>query len=223
MDEAATCRRAAIEAIQDIYPDRLRDDLEARLESASMAPGVLTIRCARAVDDAVDPTSVAQRAAGVQLIYEGLRLTRSLAHDEPWADSDDHTQPNLDSLAATVLVSRGFYLLARTDAASKAVATVRRFGRDQTSRRAPDADTAGLDVTLERDVFELAATAGVTAVDATPTTELFAQVDDLAVAAGIGLDGAAESLPGPTELQTGATAGDAAGADDHVRQPATDS
>ncbi|WP_435333934.1 DUF7114 family protein [Haloarchaeobius sp. TZWWS8] len=220
MDEAATCRDAASEALQDIYPDRLRDDLLARLEATSMAPGVLTLRCARACDDGVDLTAVVKRAAGVQLIYDGLSLTRTLAHDEPWAATEDHIQPNLDSLAATVLVSRGFYLLARTDAAGKAVETVRRFGRDETTHRETG---EGLPHALERDVFELAATAGVTAVGGTPTTELFAQVGALAELGAVGLPGGLDFLPPANELQIGATAGDAVGGDDHVRQSATDS
>ena len=67
-------------------------------------------------------------------------------------------------LAADVLVSRGFYLLARTDAAEDAVAVVRAFGRDQTEREGATGDRAvGLDRRLETDVLELAVTAGVTA------------------------------------------------------------
>ncbi|WP_435347795.1 DUF7114 family protein [Haloarchaeobius sp. HRN-SO-5] len=224
MDEAATCRRAACEALADIYPDRLRDDIADRLAASSMAPGVVTIRCALACDDDTDVATVADRAAGVQLIYDGLRLTRSLAHEEPWADTDDQTQANLDSLAATVLVSRGFYLLARTDAAAKAVGTVRDFGRDQTRRREPGADTAVLDASLERDVLELAALAGTTAVGATPTTDLFAQLGALVATDGSEALPPVEALPAATELQTGATASETAGrTDDHVRQSATDS
>lgn len=79
-------------------------------------------------------------AAGVQLIYEGLRLTRTLAHDEPWlepetaADGDAASDGDLEILAADILVARGFYLLARTDAAGTAVRTVQSFGHDQTRR-----------------------------------------------------------------------------------------
>lgn len=224
MDEVATCRRAAQEALADIYPDRLRDDIESHLAAAPMAPGVMTLRCARACDDDVDVESVVDRAAGVQLIYDGLSLTRSLAHDEPWTHDDDHTQANLDSLAATVLVSRGFYLLARTDAAARAVGTVRDFGRDQTDRRRADADVAALDAALERDVFELAAVAGTTAVGATPTTELFAQLAGLVPTDGRDHLPAVDALPAAAELNVGATASETASRpDDQVRQSATDS
>lgn len=182
MDEAATCRSAAVDAVEDVYPARLRDDIVAHVDDGSLAPGTLALRCARAVDDTVDLDAIGSRAAGVQLIYDGLRLTRTLSHTEPWEDLEDQTQPNLDILAADVLVSRGFYLLARTDAAGRAVETVRTFGREQTERRDadhdPTRDPTEHDRTLERDVLELAALAGTTAADGTPTPELYAVVAD---------------------------------------------
>jgi len=183
MDEAATCRSAAVDAVEDVFPDRLRDDIVDHVDAGSLAPGTLALRCATAADDALDHHAVANRAAGVQLIYDGLRLTRTLAHPQPWEDVDDQTQPNLDILAADVMVARGFYLLARTDAADTAVETVRTFGREQTLRR--DAlkdesrDPSEHDRTLERDVLELAVLAGITAGGDDPTPELYAQVDDL--------------------------------------------
>jgi len=78
-----------------------------------------------------------------------------------------------------VLVSRGFSLLARSAAAERAVETVRTFGRDQTVRESAD-ETAAIDRNLEADVFELAAVAGVAAVDSTASEELLAFVADLA-------------------------------------------
>jgi len=130
------------------------------------------------------PDHVAERAAGVQLIYEGLRLIRRLAGDDPWtpvpgATDTDHTDENLAVLAADVLVSRGFYLLARTAAADRAVQTVRNFGRDQTLARSGAATTAGErtdapdgeetttdpDHSLEVDVLRLALVAGGTCAE----------------------------------------------------------
>ncbi|NHN42168.1 hypothetical protein G9C85_11095 [Halorubellus sp. JP-L1] len=182
MDEAATCRSAAVDAVEDVYPARLRDDIVAHVDAGSLAPGTLALRCARAVDDAVDDDAIGSRAAGVQLIYDGLRLTRTLAHTEPWTEVDDQTQPNLDILAADVLVARGFYLLARTDAAGRAVEVVQTFGREQTERRDaaadPTRDPADHDRTLERDVLDLAVLAGTTAAGGTPTPELYAYVAD---------------------------------------------
>lgn len=173
MEEAARSRRAAREAVSDVDPEDLRRTIDDILADGSMAPGALTLLCASAIDDAVGLDSLTDRAAGVQLIYEGLRLTRRLAHEEPWARTDDHTQANVEVVAADVLVSRGFYLLARTEAAEKAVETVRRFGRAQTDRQglAPDDHdgATSLDATLERDVFELAAIAGASAVGSDPS------------------------------------------------------
>lgn len=176
MDDAVRVREAAREAVEDIEPDRLRELLFDRLSDAPMTPAVLTLVSARAPETGVDTDTdgIAERAAGVQLIYEGLRLTRSLAWAEPWtatenADAGD-IDADLDVLAADVLVSRGFYLLARTEAAGRAVDVVRAFGRDQTLARGEGADVEGLDRNLEADVFTLALVAGMTAVGATPST-----------------------------------------------------
>jgi len=173
MDTAVRARRAARDALADIEPERLREVLRDRLADASMTPSVLTFLSARTLDAAVDTGPLAERAAGVQLIYEGLRLTRTLARDEPWADGDDIARKaDLDILAADVLVSRGFYLLARTETADRAVEVVRAFGRDQTRRRDPDADRRALDRNLEADVFALAVAAGTTAAGVDPGDEL---------------------------------------------------
>ncbi|WP_246998362.1 DUF7114 family protein [Halosolutus gelatinilyticus] len=227
MDQADSCRRAAAEAVADVEPPRLHDRIETILDGASMLPGVLTLESAAAVvsettaglehgaeraggdtrraDDPSATDAIVTHAAGVQLIYEGLRLTRSLSHDEPWTGTDDDAEEgDLAILAADILVARGFYLLARTDAAGKAVRTVQAFGRDQTRRdraaRAPHersaatdgtpdrecvgADPASIDANLERDVLELAVLAGAVAVGETPTTRLLAIADDLAATVG---------------------------------------
>jgi len=165
MDEAAATRRAAFDAVGDVEPTQLRDRIEHHLDTGSMLPGVLTILSVRAGtatgpatnenDALLDP--VARRAAGVQLIYEGLRLTRTLAHDEPWNVGEKETG-DLDVLVADVLVARGFYLLARTEAANKAVETVQAFGHDQTVREMTE--DPDLDQNLERDVIRLAIVAG---------------------------------------------------------------
>jgi hypothetical protein len=175
MDDAVRTRDAAREALADVEPEALAGALDDRLADAPMAPGALVLLCARALDAGADADAVAERAAGVQLIYEGLRLTRTLAHEEPWltgADSD--IDADLDIVAADVLVSRGFYVLARTGAADQAVETVRRFGRDQTLRRGEgDAvDRTALDRNLEADVFELAVVAGVGVAGGTPSPAL---------------------------------------------------
>lgn len=175
MDDAARVRDAAREALADIEPPRLRDALHDRLDDASMAPAVFSLLCARALGPAVDVDSIAERAAGVQLIYEGLRLTRSLAHTEPWTTVDEgEIDADLEVLAADILVSRGFYLLAPTEVSDAAVETVRGFGRDQTHRQKPDADSDVRDRNLEADIFVLAVRAGVTAVGTDPSESLLA-------------------------------------------------
>ncbi|MCL9816809.1 DUF7114 family protein [Natronocalculus amylovorans] len=198
MDDAVRTRAAAQEALSDIEPPRLQSVLENRLTDASMTPGALTLASARAAAPTTTVEGLSERAAGVQLIYEGLRLTRTLAHEEPW-NPDGTDEENLDAdlaiLAADVLVSRGFYLLARTEAASMAVETVRSFGRDQTLRSEPNADVNALDGNLEVDVFRLAAYAGATAVGGEPPEELLSFVSELARGYdGVSLPPAAETI-----------------------------
>ncbi|WP_123536019.1 DUF7114 family protein [Halosimplex salinum] len=208
MEEAAAVRGAALNAVGDVEPDRLRERIRERLEDGSMAPGALTVLSARAVgvrDADAEPVStdaVAERGAGVQLIYEGLRLTRTLSQDPPWeregelTDGGDVRVPDtdgmpadatattgadaadMDILVADVMVARGFYLLARTEAAAEAVAVVRAFGGDQTRRRTTGDER--FDGNLEADVFELAAVAGAAAAGGEATAALRAHVAELA-------------------------------------------
>jgi hypothetical protein len=197
MDTAARARAAAREVVADIEPQHLREVLFDRLEEGSMAPGVLVFLSAQASQPEVDLDRLADRSAGVQLISEGLRLTRTIAHAEPWADaevSEADIDADIDILAADVFVSRGFYLLARTEAAAAAVETVQSFGRDQTVRRRPDAATETLDRNLEADIFALAVRAGLTAVDADPSEDVLSFVTDIARAEGEELSAATSVL-----------------------------
>ncbi|WP_123624598.1 hypothetical protein [Halorubrum sp. CSM-61] len=186
MDDAARARDAASEALADVEPDQLREALEDRIANAAVTPGVLALVTARAVDPEIDPDAVVDRAAGVQLIYEGLRLTRSVAHEAPWATAatrETDIDADMDVLTADVLVSRGFSLLACTDAAAAAVEVVRAFGRDQTLRDREGTDPAAataLDRNLEIDALELAVVAGTTAVGGDPPEELLTYARDLA-------------------------------------------
>ncbi|MDQ2050736.1 hypothetical protein RBH26_09575 [Natronolimnohabitans sp. A-GB9] len=233
MEQADSCRRAAAEAIADIEPPELHDRIETLLEDASMVPGVLTLESAaataadgRAVLETDDNTraqhdagDLATQAAGVQLIYEGLRLTRSLAHEEPWTGSGDRDSDrgDLEILAADILVARGFYLLARTDAAGKAVRTVQAFGRDQTRRdevadetasgvAGTDGDAAvdptSIDANLEHDILELAVLTGAAAVSDTPSQRLLATADEIADRVGTAFPPAAECLDNCRSLRS---------------------
>ncbi|KTG08884.1 hypothetical protein AUR64_13815 [Haloprofundus marisrubri] len=238
MDDAVRTRDAAREALSDIDPPQLLDALDARLAEASMLPGALALVSARALDPDVDTDALAERAAGVQLIYEGLRLTRDLARDEPWADETAERQNGADDLiagieadmlvlAADVLVARGFFVLARTEAATRAVDTVRAFGHDQTlGRRSPvpatdgetDRDTDSFDGRLEADVLDLAVLAGATAVGESVPESLSAYAADLAAEYGTSFPEAPSALP---EAAAERVAADGGG-DDPVPSP-TDS
>lgn len=223
MDDAVRAREATREALADIEPEDLRTTLDAHVADASMTPAALTTVCARALDPDVDGPGLFERAAGVQLIYEGLRLTRRLVHDDPWTAAGDDGTPatdihaDLEILAADVLVSRGFYLLARTDAATRAVEVVRAFGRDQTTR--DEADGGATDRRLEGDVFALAATAGTTAVGEQPRPALVEYASGLGSRLGTDLPGAAIALDADERdrliaVATGAGEADASRGDD---------
>jgi hypothetical protein len=183
MKEASHVRSAAREAVRDIDPEPFNEVVTNALETGSMAPGVLVVLSARALDSSIAIETVAERAAGTQLIYEGLRLTRRLAAEDPWK-SDGSDDGNVAVLAADVLVARGFYLLARTEAAGSAVETVRNFGRDRTCDRD--------ERRLEADVFRLAAVAGTTVVDGHPSATYREFVADLAAEGPTELPAAAE-------------------------------
>ena len=200
MDDAELARDAARDAVGDIEPDALRRVLSTRLEAASMTPGVLTLLSARAFVPDGDVRSFGQQAAGVQLIYEGLDLTRRLAHETPWAaDVAPDIDADMEVVAAEVLVSRGFYLLARTAAAARAVEVVRAFGRDQTTRRdATTAERAALDRNLEADVFELAIVTGTAAGGGSAPDELLDYAAELARGYEGDLPPAADVLAEPT-------------------------
>ncbi len=186
MDDVARARDAALEALADIEPDRLRETLDDRLGDAAVTPGVLSLVTARALDPNVRPDEVVDLAAGVQLIYEGLRLTRRLSHEAPWESTttpDADIDADMHVLAADVLVSRGFSLLSHTGSATAAVEVVRAFGRDQTRRDRDGIDpdeAAALDRNLEVDVLELAVVAGTTAVGGDPPAELLEYARELA-------------------------------------------
>lgn len=179
MEEAVRTHDASREAVRDITPTHLRATIHESLDETSMLPGVLVFLSADAADGSMDGSAAESRAAGVQLIYQGLALTRSLAREDPWAASDGPNEDaNVRILAADVMVSRGFSLLARTDAAEKAVETVQTFGRTETER---DADTGRPHANaLERDVFELAVVAGTAAADVVAATALRKFVAELA-------------------------------------------
>jgi hypothetical protein len=189
MESQGAVRRATEAALADIEPEPFREEVYAALDGASLLPGVLVVAAARAIDADATVAAVEQRAVGVQLIYDGLRLTRDLTHDPPWLDGGtDHADADVAVLVADVFVARATSLLADTEAAGAIVAVLRSFGRDQTLREEAE-DPADVDRRLEADVFELAAVAGTTAVgdgiDRSVVRRAVALADSLAVEDGL--------------------------------------
>jgi hypothetical protein len=180
MEEASEVRATALELTSDIESVPLGDRIDALVRDASMTPGALTILTARTMggDDLLE--AAATRGAGVQLSYDGLRLARRLVQDDASWTEPDRTDHYLELLVSEVLVSRGFYHLARTETADTAIETVRRFARNQTRRQPPDVDSDDVDSTLETDVVQLAIEAGATLVYPTPPAELVTYAEDLA-------------------------------------------
>ncbi len=219
MDEVAQAHTAVMEAIRGISPDRLKQAMNAHLLRASMIPGVLALLSASVVSGDAEETTVSHRAAGVQLIYDGLRLTRALVHAEPWDGDVSAVEEDLDILAADVLVARGFQLLSHTEAADKAVETVRAFGTEQTELRSGAATARS----LEENVFELAVIAGATATGSETPLSLRQYVVGLARSHGEPpLPPAPEGLPDGIEEAMTRVGGQAAG-EEPVRTPsATD-
>ncbi|CAI50007.1 uncharacterized protein NP_3832A [Natronomonas pharaonis DSM 2160] len=167
MDETAHARAAFREGLADITPGALRDHLEEVLEDASLTPGALTVATATALDGAVDRDLAARRGAGVQMSYEGLRLSRSLIRTTPW-EHGDRESGDLDVIAAEVLVARGFEYLAHTGVALDVVEAVQQFGRTQTLREAPDCEAVPA-TRLEADFVRIAVEAGAdVALESTP-------------------------------------------------------
>lgn len=179
MDEASTVRATALELTDDIETAPLGDRIDSLLQDASMTPGALTVLTARTLggDDLVD--AAAKRGVGVQLSYEGLRLARALVHDDAVWEAEDRTDGYIDLLVSEVLVSRGFYHLARTEAADSAIEVVRRFARNQTRQQVPNFDSADLEGTLEGDILRLAVEAGATLVYPEAPAEAMAYADRL--------------------------------------------
>ncbi len=232
MDEAAAVREGAREVLRDVSPAALRRVACDVVENGWPAPGVVTVLAARrAGADGIDH-DLRSRAVGVQLIYEGLALTRRLVREEPWLDAsgrpggsdarpavdspredgrpgadavpgrrDFDADPDVEVLAADVLVARGSNLLAYTEAADRCVEVIRDFGRRQTARESLPSDRE-----LEADVMTLAAEAGTTAVTSAPAPHAVEWAESMASS----LDGSelpdaaslvagAESIPGPNQ------------------------
>lgn len=164
MDAAGRVQRTALGTLAEIDPPALSDVLQDLLEEASLVPGVVTVQTAERLGGTPAGSAVLDRAVGVQLSYEGLRLTRELIRDESRYAASDPTESYLALVAAEVLVSRGFVELADTAVAGRAIDIVQRFSRNQTVEYREDPGPEEPGHSLEYDVVALAVAAGATAV-----------------------------------------------------------
>ena len=162
-------------AVADLGPSPLRDRIFEHLADSSMDAGRLVYHAVATADGHVPSGVLNDRVVGVQLIYEGLALIRALARDPPW-DNEERAVGDLDLLVAEVLVAKGFSLLASTDAAPRAVETVRTLGRSETERLNGTCSRTP----LEADIFELGVVAGVTATEEFPLDDLHDVADRVA-------------------------------------------
>lgn len=160
MNEAVRVRSLAIDAVRDVTPIPLFDRIEARLEAASITPAIVTLASARYHGEL---DGFAEGCAGaVQQIFVGLEITRELIEESPWVRPVDRsTDPDLEIIAADVLLARGMSRLAGTDAARAAVQVVREFGQHQAGQLANGEYPAR---TLESSILDLAVSAGASAV-----------------------------------------------------------
>lgn len=158
MTEVSVVREALAQSLADIEPPAFQSHLRTTIGDVSLTPAVLTVRTARALEPSVDEGAGALHGAGVQLTYEGLRLTRSILSDEAWGASEGRANYYLDLLAAAVLVSRGYYYLADSGVSVEAVEAARRFGRYQTYEQ--NGDLTEGEYSLEQDFITLAVNAG---------------------------------------------------------------
>ena len=183
------------QSLADIEPPAFRRHLQTVLGDITLTPAVLVIRTARALEPSLDLETCALRATGVQLTYEGLRLTRSVLREERWRATDGQSVYYLDLLAAAVLVSRGYYYLADSGVARQSVETARRFGRHQTYAQTGDLDD--VEYSLEADFVSLAVNTGADLAVQTVPPSITAYGESLARDIG------REPLPGPVDALVG--------------------
>jgi len=213
--EVSAVRETLAHSLADLEPPAFQSHLRTTIGDISLTPAVLTVRTARALEPSVDEGACALRGAGVQLTYEGLRLTRSILSDEPWSSSGGHTNYYLDLLAAAVLVSRGYYYLADSGVSAEAVEAARRFGRYQTYEQ--NGDLTEGECSLERDFITLAVNAGADLALQTVPASVTAYGENLARDIGTAPLAEPESaLDGVEErITTLASAPDATGVDEY--------
>tara|TARA_A100001037_G_scaffold65809_2_gene58024 strand:- start:14482 stop:15126 length:645 start_codon:yes stop_codon:yes gene_type:complete len=161
MDAVSRVRAASCRAVDEVEPTGLREIITGQIESDSSTFGLATIVVSEEVRHTDEESIIVDsKAAGVQLIYEGLRLTQDLVRENRWKNNEQKLITDMDLLAADVMVARGFYLLSHTKAAPKAVETIRAFGITEAEWSDTPIGTPTRRMNLERNIFELAIIAG---------------------------------------------------------------
>tara|TARA_A100001037_G_scaffold184285_1_gene165167 strand:- start:23493 stop:24131 length:639 start_codon:yes stop_codon:yes gene_type:complete len=162
MDAISRVRAASHKSIDDVFPLQLREIITNQINGESPKFGLATIIISEEVASSNEEVSAVNRkAAGVQLIYEGLRLTQDLVRGNRWKEEEQKLNTDMDLLAADVMVAKGFHLLSHTKAANKAVETIRSFGIEETQHNSSSKHKSSPShMGLERDIFELAIIAG---------------------------------------------------------------
>jgi len=180
MDDAARVRAAARGVIDDIAPSLLHELLDGRLRNSEMAPGVLTWLSARTTSQKYDPEELDRHAAGVQLIYDGLDFTRTVSRSSPWGATVVSPIGEIWTVSRPACLSHVGSLSSLTEAASKAVETVRAFGRHEANRAVGRSNPDLGDRTLGADGFEMAIIAGTSAAGVAPPSKSAEFAADLA-------------------------------------------
>lgn len=163
-------------SLDDIEPSSFNEHLHEVLEDRPLTPAALTVTTGRAIDSTADSKQLAELGIGVQLGYEGLRLTRALIDTESWLEQQQATDDDIDVLTAEVLVARGFNILAETGTVTQAVEIVRRFGRNR-ARDRRGSNPHG--PTLEADIASLAVNTGADCVLSTVPPSIASLGEDL--------------------------------------------
>lgn len=162
MDASARTREAALLALAEIEPRTLNGELQDIITDASMVPALVAVRTAERLTGREGDQIAIDRGIGVQLSYEGLRLTRQLIREEEQYDVAGATDSYLSLVGAEVLVSRGFEDLAETPVAHQVIEIVQRFARNQTIDYREGAVAGSAGRSLEREAVSLAIAAGAT-------------------------------------------------------------
>ena len=88
MDAVSRVRAASCRAVDEVEPTGLREIITGQIESDSPTFGLATIVVSEEVRHTDEESIIVDsKAAGVQLIYEGLRLTQDLVRENRWKNN----------------------------------------------------------------------------------------------------------------------------------------